>query len=207
MICENCGNDHTGEFGSGRFCSLKCSRSFSTKSKRKEINEKVSISLTGRPGANLSNEVKARKIAKYVETRKANIFKNLMNCEFINLSYEKKKLRIYYEQSGQCNRCNNDKWLDSPIPLELEHIDGNRKNNDRSNLELLCPNCHALTDTWRGRNKKTKFGDKKVSDDDLLAALIKHNWIIYRALVEVNLTPKGANYERCKKLKAQQIDP
>lgn len=95
MICENCGNDHTGEFGSRRFCSLKCSRSFSTKSKRKEINEKVSISLAGRPGANLSNEVKSSKIAKYVETRKTNIFKNLMNCEFITLSYAKKKLRIY----------------------------------------------------------------------------------------------------------------
>lgn len=39
--CENCGNDHAGEYGSGRFCSLKCARGFATKNKRKEINEKV----------------------------------------------------------------------------------------------------------------------------------------------------------------------
>jgi very-short-patch-repair endonuclease len=46
--CENCGNVHNGELGSGRFCSLKCSRGFSTKSKRSEINYKVSKTLTGK---------------------------------------------------------------------------------------------------------------------------------------------------------------
>ena len=40
--CENCGNEHVGEYGSGRFCSTKCSRGFSTKEKRKEINIKLS---------------------------------------------------------------------------------------------------------------------------------------------------------------------
>jgi len=45
MNCENCGNHHDGSYGSGRFCSLKCARAFSTKSKRKEINEKVSKTL------------------------------------------------------------------------------------------------------------------------------------------------------------------
>ena len=44
--CENCKCEHNGEYGSGRFCSVKCSRGFSTKSKRKEINEKVSKKLT-----------------------------------------------------------------------------------------------------------------------------------------------------------------
>ena len=39
--CENCGNDHNGEYGSGRFCSSKCTRDFSTKAKRSLIKEKV----------------------------------------------------------------------------------------------------------------------------------------------------------------------
>ncbi len=43
--CENCNKNHNGEYGSGRFCSMKCSRGFSTRDKRKEINEKVSIKL------------------------------------------------------------------------------------------------------------------------------------------------------------------
>ena len=43
--CENCKTKHSGEYGSGRFCSTKCSRGFSTKAKRKEINKRVSETL------------------------------------------------------------------------------------------------------------------------------------------------------------------
>lgn len=46
MICENCNKQHDGSYGSGRFCSSKCARGFSTKAKRKEINKKVSEKLT-----------------------------------------------------------------------------------------------------------------------------------------------------------------
>ena len=45
MKCENCGFEHDGNFGSGRFCSKKCARGFSTKAKRSLINEKVSQKL------------------------------------------------------------------------------------------------------------------------------------------------------------------
>ena len=38
------------------------------------------------------------------------------------------------------------------IPLEVEHIDGNYKNNKEENLILLCPNCHSLTSTYKGAN-------------------------------------------------------
>lgn len=47
MICENCDSEHDGLYGSGRFCSNRCAKSFSTKSKRKEINKKVSEKLSG----------------------------------------------------------------------------------------------------------------------------------------------------------------
>jgi len=44
--------------------------------------------------------------------------------------------------------------MDQPIPLELDHIDGNHQNNALDNLRLLCPNCHSLTPTFRGKNKR-----------------------------------------------------
>lgn len=54
----------------------------------------------------------------------------------------------------RCNKCRGTEWLGEPLPLELEHRDGNPGNNQLSNLELLCPNCHAQTPTYRSRNRK-----------------------------------------------------
>lgn len=45
MICENCQTEHVGSYGSGRFCSSKCARGFSTKEKRSLINKQVSIKI------------------------------------------------------------------------------------------------------------------------------------------------------------------
>lgn len=53
----------------------------------------------------------------------------------------------------KCYNCNKIQWLNQPIPLELHHIDGDNQNNNLTNLTLLCPNCHALTDNYRGKNK------------------------------------------------------
>ncbi|MEU9996870.1 HNH endonuclease [Streptomyces sp. NPDC050848] len=44
-------------------------------------------------------------------------------------------------------------WLGCPLPLEVDHIDGNWRNNRVENLRFLCPNCHSTTDTYRGRAK------------------------------------------------------
>jgi len=53
----------------------------------------------------------------------------------------------------KCQNCNLSSWLDKSIPLELHHKDGDHDNNELSNLAILCPNCHALTDNYRGKNK------------------------------------------------------
>ena len=69
-------------------------------------------------------------------------------------SYIKAKLLKYNIFENKCDICNFYKWNNEIIPLELHHKDGNYKNNKLSNLQLLCPNCHAQTDTYRGKNKK-----------------------------------------------------
>lgn len=51
-----------------------------------------------------------------------------------------------------CENCRLDIWQDKPIPLEIDHSNGIRNDNRIENLKILCPNCHALTPTYRGRN-------------------------------------------------------
>ena len=63
----------------------------------------------------------------------------------LRLLQEKIKLPI-------CENCLNSMWCNNKIPLELHHINGNKRDNRIENLQLLCPNCHAITDNYRGRN-------------------------------------------------------
>lgn len=52
-----------------------------------------------------------------------------------------------------CALCQKTKWNNQPMPLQLDHINGERDDNRIRNIRLICPNCHALTPTYRGRNK------------------------------------------------------
>jgi hypothetical protein len=53
-----------------------------------------------------------------------------------------------------CQICRQSKWMEQAIPLELDHIDGDREDNLLENLRLICPNCHAQTVNYRGRNTR-----------------------------------------------------
>ena len=72
-----------------------------------------------------------------------------------------KVLRGYVERhqvlSYKCMQCGCDgNWQGGKISLEIDHIDGDNTNNELVNLRYLCPNCHALTETYRGKNKALK---------------------------------------------------
>ena len=64
------------------------------------------------------------------------------------------KTFLFKKFENKCARCGWGKInkFTGKIPLEVEHIDGNYKNNKENNLILLCPNCHSLTSTYKGAN-------------------------------------------------------
>ena len=199
-ICENCSKEHDGEFGSGRFCCQSCASGFSTKSKRKEINEKVSKKMKGRSvGSAKIGYDKEKWYVSCLITWQKNKELRKENTPFHEWPLATIREHIFDEQNGCCNKCGLDKWLEELITLELEHKDGNNKNNTRENLEFLCPNCHSMTVTWRGRNKNKNNGKKRVSDENLLNAILESK-SIRQALIKVGLSPKGNNYLRAKKI-------
>ena len=101
-------------------------------------------------------------------------------------------------KTHMCENCGNDKWMGSKIPIEVHHIDGNNKNNLLENIQFLCPNCHALTPNYRGRNKK-KVIKEMVSDERFIEAL-RDSYRIRHALIKLELKGCGDNYRRANEL-------
>ena len=67
------------------------------------------------------------------------------------------KARLFADgyKEVKCESCGiEDTWNGKDIVLELDHINGDRKDNSLENLRILCPNCHSQTKTFRGRNHK-----------------------------------------------------
>ena len=96
--CENCGEHHEGTYGSGRFCSSKCARGFSTKAKRKEINEKVSRALKGSGHGNVK-----------------------LNCKNCEVEFEVAWNRRHYEFcSNSCSSLFKGGWKTSHDKLSKE---------------------------------------------------------------------------------------
>jgi len=98
---------------------------------------------------------------KSQESRKLNI----MSKPFKERSIEQKKKQILEEQNGKCLSCSIDSWLEKKISLELHHVDGNHSNDERENLQLLCPNCHSLTNNYCNKGKGNV---KKVTDEMII---------------------------------------
>jgi hypothetical protein len=73
----------------------------------------------------------------------------------------KLKKRLYREglKEQKCELCGwAEQAKDGRIPLELDHVNGNHRDNRLGNLRILCPNCHSLQPTHRGKNQKKPPG-------------------------------------------------
>jgi rubredoxin len=107
------------------------------------ILEKLGLSYDGnKSGKGLSKSSnKGMSLLEYLEKSK-DIQSNKVRKKLLDEGYKEHR----------CECCGLTEWLDEPIPLELHHIDGDRNHNEISNYQLLCPNCHARTDSYRGKN-------------------------------------------------------
>lgn len=70
---------------------------------------------------------------------------------------------LFEKYDNKCSKCgwNKENPFTHTIPLEIHHKDGNCLNNKEENLDLLCPNCHSLTDNFgylnKGNSKRYKY--------------------------------------------------
>lgn len=187
MLCDyGCGTAGLFIMTSGRYC---CSEKYNS---CVAVRKRASISLVAAHA-----DGKMTLPDDYVPHNKGKHRPELMKADFSLNGKGNHKAILAYERGHKCESCLNIEWLGDPIPLELEHVDGNNKNQIKENLLLLCPNCHAKTSTYCGKNMKRK---KTVVSDEILLEALKNTKSIREALESVGLVGKGGNYDRCYRL-------
>lgn len=138
MKCENCLIEHDGSYASGRFCNKKCSRSFSTKIKRKDINEKVSKTLKSKIDVNgLTSQQRKDNYALKAKKLKDKI---ILSSSILDLS-SRTVAKIIKRMQLPCSLCG---WYEEGVSGDIHHIkeQKNGGSNEHSNLTYICPNCH-----------------------------------------------------------------
>lgn len=152
------------------FCSRSCSAKYNNgiNPKRKKVIKFEKIKTL-----NLKNEIEVKCLLckNFLDSRQVDYNKN-QYCSTLCLMESKHQNRIKEFNKGEnlklaskalrhfllkidgnkCTKCKNTHWNGLPIPIEVEHVDGNSENNTRKNLCLLCPSCHAQTPTYKSKN-------------------------------------------------------
>jgi hypothetical protein len=103
--------------------------------------KKMGLSYAGNMGGQKYKRCPARKSARFYLHRGSFISSHKLKLKLLEDGLKKRS----------CEHCNQHEWMGEPIPIELHHINGNRFDNRLRNLQLLCPNCHALTDNHAGK--------------------------------------------------------
>lgn len=78
----------------------------------------------------------------------------IANSSYANIASLKKRLLNETDMEYKCAICGISTWLDQPLALHLDHINGINNDHRIENLRFLCPNCHSQTDTYAGKNHK-----------------------------------------------------
>ncbi len=159
--CLNCGKELTGDYRK-KFCNHSCAASYNNKGVVRNGQEKEECYCLN-CGEKLGNHT--RKFCNSNCQREYNSkvyiekWKNgeVNGCDTNgNMSRQIRKYMIE-KVGGKCECCGYDKT--NPFTnlsiLQIHHVDGNCMNNNEENLQVLCPNCHALTENFGRRNTKS----------------------------------------------------
>lgn len=146
--CPMCGDPIPFEKRSNTFCSKACA-SRSNGGAVKGLNRGIKLCKhCGTPVSERHNQYCDQCIKLRVYDPKNSLH---MSLEQLKSDSTRRKW-LLERREHKCEYCGLTQWQGQPIPLELHHEDGDTDNNTEENLKLICPNCHALSHTFRRRN-------------------------------------------------------
>ena len=155
-FCRHCGKEITGKDKRNVFCSHSCSAKYNNKRKRKSKREARCLNC----GKSINSRNKFCNNTCYSEYKQKDYIKRWKEGNENGLSgkfYIISAIRRYILEKNQykCENCGTsyvNPYTNNSI-LQIHHIDGDCTNNKEDNLQLLCPNCHAMTENYGRRNK------------------------------------------------------
>jgi hypothetical protein len=164
-----------------KFCSRSCSVSYNNKFKIKNRNV-INIDNKCKNCNDMLNNT--NHVKKYCNIKcqkdfeKKIIFEKIEKGEYKYKTTKQYKDYLIFKFGNKCMKCG---WcevhpLTGNVPIQLDHKDGCYTNNSLDNLELLCPNCHSLTETYgslnkgKGRNERKLYREylKKLAIEELI---------------------------------------
>lgn len=165
-LCKFCLKKLPYEKRKNVFCNHACSASFNNKGICRYSTEKK-IQYPKELCSRVSKEQICNYCQKIVHDKKIRTYcsqecrvnhqwalrKKQIETLGIENSARSAKRFLLENRGNQCEICKNEKWCGSPIPLIMDHIDGNAENNKLTNLRLVCGNCDMQLPTYKGRNK------------------------------------------------------
>lgn len=149
-FCLNgCGNQVFSRDAKTKYCSLTCAQARNKKQRvaRPCLSCAKTVPLTKQKFCSLACQHAYQFHVRVIALEQGTY--HTYNCNGFVRKY------LIWKLGEQCSRCgwNQRHPKTGRVPVEVEHIDGNWENNRPENLTLLCPNCHSLTDTFRGLNR------------------------------------------------------
>ena len=148
--CKFCEREFTKKESSQIFCSRHCARkqcnlnAFPVESRRKCKGCEAIIGC-------FHGNVYCSKSCRLDHRSRSPLTGNRKSLEETNYGPTVRRI-IMRERPYECEMCHNSEWMNKPIPLEIDHINGLPQDNRRDNIRLLCCNCHATTPTYRSKN-------------------------------------------------------
>lgn len=159
-VCLNCGKQL--KVGQEKFCGNSCSAKYNNAIRREKIERRkckncgAEINITKSQGrVYCSDECRAthKKHLRQLKYQELLDGRDEITCKSGKVS---KTIResLISKYNNSCQRCgwNTINTFTGKVPLQIHHVDGNPENNELSNLELLCPNCHSLTKSFGNKN-------------------------------------------------------
>lgn len=163
--CKQCGKKIDWKHRENDFCSHSCATLFNNKLRNKINEVKVCVNcgklLNSSQVLYCSHTCQQEYQNKKYIDRWKNGLEDGLSGEY-NLS---DRIRNYLLNKTNC-KCELCGWgktnqFTNRIPLEIHHKDGNYMNNKEDNLQVLCPNCHSLTETFKSHNKSGRKSRNK----------------------------------------------